>query len=373
LLWWIKTTPLPPSLITTGPVSDIPGALGHGGVALSNNGLSFDPLSGVRLSAGGWLDGDQVLAIDVGGFLLAKHTRSIALQSDATGTPVLAFRYLDPPVGGVAAEDAFQASVPATLSAGPPQLGPYAGGLGLSASTRLWGTEANLMANLGNCPACADDHSRLYWQMLGGFRYLDLGEGLDLVFNRQAIPGSGSNVVFQGVPFPDPSAVSSQDSFQTRNQFYGGQVGVRAGYVSGRFGLEFSGKVALGASHEVVNVFGTSTLTPNEGSSVTVAGGQFAGPSNIGRTTRDEFAVVPEVGLRAAYQLNDYLSASIGYHFLYWSRVVRPGRQVDLIVDTRGNPVDPGFTGEQVMFPRPLFNHSDFWAQGLTFGLEVSY
>src|ERR1700730_16154263 len=37
LLWWLKDAPLPPSLVTTGPVTDNPGALGHGGIPLTGN------------------------------------------------------------------------------------------------------------------------------------------------------------------------------------------------------------------------------------------------------------------------------------------------------------------------------------------------
>jgi hypothetical protein len=132
-------------------------------------------------------------------------------------------------------------------------------------------------------------------------------------------------------------------------------------------------KVALGDTHEALNVFGTSTLVPNPGPTQTAAGGQFAAPSNLGRTTRDTLAIVPELELGVAYQFGHHWQAYVAYDFLYWSRVVRPGRQVDLVVDTRGDQIDPGFTGDQVAFPRPMFNRSDFWAQGITFGLSATY
>jgi hypothetical protein len=52
----------------------------------------------------------------------------------------------------------------------------------------------------------------------------------------------------------------------------------------------------------------------------------------------------------------------------------RPCNQVDLVVDTRADQVDPGFVpGARATFPQSRFNHSDFWAQGLTFGLELSF
>jgi hypothetical protein len=354
-------------LITSG------GSLTNGGTALSHDSVTYGPLPGFRASAGFWLDRERDLAVEVGGFLLPKHTRTVALQSDPTGNPALGFRFLDVPVNGAPAEDVFQASTPTALANGPPQIGPYTGGVGFTSSSRLWGTEANLVADVGECTICKEDHSTLHVLLIGGFRYVDLAEDLELSFNRQTIPGSGSNVVFQGTAFPDPSAVSSLDSFRTRNQFYGGQFGARGGCCYGKWLFEFAGKIALGDSHEVQTVFGTSTLIPNTGPSVTVIGGQFAGPSNIGRTVRDEFAVMPEMELGVAYRFNANWRAYLGYNLLYWSQVVRPGRQVDLIVDTRGNPIDPGFTGDQVGVPRPMFNTSHFWAQGITFGVGVCY
>jgi hypothetical protein len=133
------------------------------------------------------------------------------------------------------------------------------------------------------------------------------------------------------------------------------------------------GKLALGDLHESVNILGTSALDQPGLPSINVSGGQFAAPSNSGRATRDEFAVMPELELTLGYQLNQNYRVFIGYDLLYLNRVARPGSQVDLIVDTRGNPIDPAFTGEATSFPRPLFSDTNFWVQGLDFGLEVSF
>jgi hypothetical protein len=210
-------------------------------------------------------------------------------------------------------------------------------------------------------------------QLLGGFRHVDLDEGLDLTFNRMAINGSGSNVVFQGTAFPAPSGVSSLDSFQTRNQFYGGQIGAQGEYCLGRLFLAFAGKLALGDCHESLNIAGTSTLIQSPGPNVTVAGGQFAAASNSGRSTRDQFAVVPELELSVGCHLAPNIRAFAGYDLLYLSRVARPGSQVDLIVDNKGDQIDPSFTGETTSFPRRLFRQTDFWAQGVSVGLELAF
>ena len=59
----------------------------------------------------------------------------------------------------------------------------------------------------------------------------------------------------------------------------------------------------------------------------------------------------------------------VGYDFLYLSDVVRAGDQVNLAVNP--NPLR-GVTGgpaQPVFIVRP----SDFWAQGVNFGLEFRY
>jgi hypothetical protein len=344
----------------------MPGALGNGGVPLTPGSLDEGAMSGGRFSLGLWLNDGRSLGVEAGGFFLPRQSRTIAYSSDAGGNPVLAFRFLDPPVGGASSEDAFVAAVPAVVSAGPPQIGPYSGSVGLTTSTRLWGTEANLVCKAWHCDC-------VRWQVLAGVRYLDLDESLDLFFERQAIPGSGAAVFFQGTPYPDPSAVSARDSFRTRNQFYGGQVGARGEMTFGWVFLTFGGKLAVGNVHESLDIAGASTLVQPGLPNVSVPGGLFAAASNIGHYTRDEFSVMPEAELSIGCQIIDNVRVFVGYNILYLNKVARPGSQFDQVVDTRATVIDPGFSGEKTTFPRPVFGETNFWAQGLDFGVQLSY
>jgi len=367
LMWWVKDSPLPYPLVTTGdPTTGNPGALNASGVPfLTRGGANYGTLSGLRVSLGGWLDADGTIGIEGSGFLLPQQSKTYRASSDANGNPVLAFRYLDPPVGGAAPnEDAFQASIPpGNTNLGVPAL---AGSLAVQSQLRLWGAEVNgVLGRAGS--------GNLGFQALAGFRYVDLQESLSLQLSSTALGASA--VDFLGTPFGAPSGVATLDSFQTRNQFYGGQVGLRGTYALGNFSLSASGKVALGDNHESLNILGTSTLFPAGGASITVPTGQFAQPSNIGRRTRDEFAVIPEAQLNVGYQATRAVRVFVGYDFLYWSNVVRPGSQVDLIVNNATNATNPGFIPgtTQANYPRPLFNRSDFWAQGVNFGVEFRY
>jgi hypothetical protein len=106
---------------------------------------------------------------------------------------------------------------------------------------------------------------------------------------------------------------------------------------------------------------------------VTVPGGQFAAASNSGRATQDKFAVMPELELTLGYQFNGNIWVYVGYDILYFNKIARPGSQVDLTVDTAGDQIDPGFTGARTSYPSRLFNDTNFWAQGLDFGVAISY
>jgi hypothetical protein len=98
-----------------------------------------------------------------------------------------------------------------------------------------------------------------------------------------------------------------------------------------------------------------NTLTP----AGVITGGIFAQPSNMGTFRRNEFSIVSEVGVRVGYQVTDYMRALVGYDFLYWMNVARPGEQIDRALGG-GRPVF-------------AFRSSDFWTHGLTAGLELRY
>jgi hypothetical protein len=364
LLWWFKGGPIPNPLVLTGPNdNNNPGALNQRGRAVLTDGdIDYEPLSGARLTVGGWLDPDGRLGIEWSGFLLPKQVKSYRARSDANGSPVLGFRYLDTPFN-TGSEDIFQASIPT----GNALAGPFSGSVAVLSNTRLWGTELNGVTCLANSGG-------LRLQALGGLRYVDLAE--DLTLQLQSFAIGGTALSFEGNPVNNPSGVASTDFFRTRNQFYAGQVGFRGESNLGKFVVGVTGKFALGDMHEVVDVRGVSAMIPNPGPITTVPVGQFAGPSNIGRRTRDQFAVAPEVEVKAGYQLTSCLRATIGYDILYLSRVVRPGSQVDLVVNDSVNPLNAAFGVSPIdhsSFPRPFFQRTDFWAQGLTFGLELDF
>ncbi len=77
------------------------------------------------------------------------------------------------------------------------------------------------------------------------------------------------------------------------------------------------------------------------------------------------------------YDIRPRVRVFAGYEVLFWNDVVRPGNQINRTINSNANSnflfglqTDVKAQGTR---PAPLFNTSDFWAQGVSFGLEFRY
>jgi len=160
------------------------------------------------------------------------------------------------------------------------------------------------------------------------------------------------------------------DRFTTRNRFYGGQVGLDTELRRGRWFLDLKGKIALGSNNQVVNINGNTIITDPRTGTTALTGGLLALSTNSGHFTREMFAVAPEGTINVGYQISENVRAYVGYNLLYISDVVRPANQIDRAVNT--NFLPPA-TPSLPVRPAFVFKGTDFWAQGLNFGLEFRY
>ena len=143
----------------------------------------------------------------------------------------------------------------------------------------------------------------------------------------------------------------------------------------GRWSLLLTPKIALGSTHEVANIDGsTLTTTPYVGGDGNTylhsaygsnggggAGGLLTAYTNIGSHSQDVFAVVPEFNATLAYQLTPRLQATFGYSFIYISRVLRAGNQIDFDVNSNLVFGTSGVAGGDLNHPAFAFNQSGFW------------
>jgi hypothetical protein len=309
MLAWVKNRNAPP-LLTSGP-----------NLLLHN--LDFDDQQrvGGRFLLGAWLDSDQKIGVEAGYFFLGDRS----------------------PVLGVGSPGLMPLAVPFTNAQGAPasfavsQPGQFAGSVLYEAPSRFWGAEAGLRKEV-----FANVHG--YVDVLAGFRFLELDEGLHFTASRVALPGG---------PLAPGSVQAVSDRFGTRNQFYGGYLGAHGELRWQNLFLNGYGRVGLGSVDETANVNGTTLAVSPQGTRLAVPGGLFAGPGNSGRFEHTEFAAVPEVGVNVGYRLAAQLRLTLGYSLIYMDHAARPGDQMD-----------------RAAF---LFRQSDFWMQSLNFGVEFRY
>ena len=343
LFWWQKAAPVPP-LVTgswrgTPPILGAPGTtLLVGGQAIANQGIA-----GGRFTFGWSLNDAETLGVEIGYFFLGTRTDS-AILSNATprinslGLPIIA--------AGTGAETVFPLIRP----------GFSTGSVFVTTTLRAQGAEANGVANL-------IDEKNIKVNGLLGYRFLQVNEGLTVEQQLTSfLAGGSSGPIYDG--------------FSTSNRFHGGQLGLHADLTRGAVFCELTGKVALGQVLEVSRIDGATTLTaalPPPFAVRSFPGGLFALPSNIGRYTHRAFAVVPEGTVRLGVKLGESGRLYLGYNFLYLSDAIRPGDQIDRVINRGQVPaLNPGMTitGDR---PQPTLTRTDFWAQGLVIGLETRY
>jgi hypothetical protein len=352
LMWWRKGSPQPPLVTSSLSTAANAGALGAPGTVLLYGNRNLDsPLhSGLRFGAGYWFDNDQTIGVDGSFFFLFSRSQHFTVGS--AGTPGIFRPFFR--VNSLTNPDTGEVLPPgpdAQIVAFP---GRLAGRVVVDSSSKMFGADANVRTRL-----CCDSWYRV--DLLGGFRYVGLDESLRISEDLQVLESPGGRILLA-------------DQFKTENRFYGGQIGVDSQFRYGRWVFDARTKLALGATHEVVDISGaTLNINPTFGTSLQ-PGGLLAAPSNIGRFSQNRLAFMPEVGLNVGYQVTDSLKVYMGYDFLYLSSVVRPGNQIDQAVNTTQLPRadrSQRLVGEA----RPLFafHGSDFWAQGLHFGLEFTY
>ncbi len=142
-----------------------------------------------------------------------------------------------------------------------------------------------------------------------------------------------------------------------------------------RWVLDFFPRIALGSTHEVVDINGSTQSTSPTGAVSTAQGGLLTqvGPGlNIGHYQQDSFAVVPELDLKLGYQFTRHTRLFVGYDFIYWSKVARAGEQIDTTINSTLVP-NSGVAPAGPARPEFAFQESGFWAQGVNIGVDCRW
>jgi hypothetical protein len=235
------------------------------------------------------------------------------------------------------------------------------GGVAVSQEHSLWGAEVNYRRFL-----CGNGCRRV--DALVGYRYLGMKDQLSITEN---FVSNGSNPTLVG-GVPVATGVVN-DTFRTENHFHGGQIGLMGTVTRGRWTIDARATVAFGNLTQKAEISGGQTLGLANGTVATFPGGLLALPgANIGSYTQNQFSVVPEVGFNVGYQLTSRMRVFVGYNFLYIGNALRPEGLIDQGVDAARIPNFPAGAATPLPFPRPApqFNLSDYFVQGISFGLS---
>jgi hypothetical protein len=349
LLWATSGQHVPPAITTApaGTPANFAGVVSNPGteILFPRDRANNEFRGGFRLTGGVWLDDSQSLGLEGDFFFVNQSKKGLTVASDAGGNQILARPFVNALTG---APVAILASFP----------GLSRGVLDVRAENGVGGGGVNLLYDLA-----ADPCNR--FDLILGYRYVG-------VFDEVSFEQDSTALAAQpGLPFATRTQVL--DRFNTENHFNGAVFGFGGERRSGVWFLAGRTTIAFGGVKQVVITDGRTVITPATGVPQISFQGLYAQESNIGTRERTWFAILPEVSLRLGVQFSESTRFYFGYNWMYLSSVVRAGNQVDTRVNTDFLPGGPDvvFGPQLPRLHRP--RKTDFWMQGLNFGMEMRF
>lgn len=344
LMWWGKSSNLPPLATTSvaGTARNQAGILGLPGTStlIGGRGVDLGIRSGARFTLGCWMSPYRDEAFEA--TYLFFGSGKMNYKQTSNDHSILARPFYN--------AQAFQQD--AVILAYPNE---QTGWLDAAVSNEL----ASL-ALLYRKVVVRGYNGQL--DFLAGYRYGRFAENLAV--------DSSTTFTSRGGVLPIGTVFDTSDWFGAENEFHGGELGISAKTRHRRLSFEFLAKLALGGTRSCLRVDGSTTVAVPGVAPVAYTDGMLALPTNSGTSRQSGFSAIPELGINVGYDLTPRLKATFGYTFLYWSRVVRPADQIDMNLNPTQFP-----PGALVGYPAPeaKFIVSDYWAQGLNFGLDYRY
>lgn len=341
-LLWFPQARTAPALAVVTPV-DVAPLLGNGGTVIGEEfGNNLSP--GFRLDAGRYF-GDGTIGIGGRFWMLSEDDDAFSLASDGSD------RSIGRPIFSTANNSEASIEIATNANSALGGNNGFNGEISGEASIEVIAAEAYARFNLGR-------GREYHTDLIGGYSYFGIDDDLAIrSVSRENLPGLGS-------------VTSFSDSFNTSNNFHGGQLGAETILRRGRWVAKSLAKVHLGNMNQEVLISGTSSrqdTTPAAPGDPRFFGNGLLSGSNAGTYEQDVFAFAPEMNLKLGYRFRDHVTFTVGYSFIYWSNVALAGGQIDRNVN-----LDP-VTGVQ---PGTLpFNirESGFWAQGIDLGTTIEF
>jgi len=339
LYWTIQNSPESTPLVIQDSTS----------VVLGGKNIDTGWRSGARAALGCWFDHNHCCGGEVNYFFLSNASKKYSVSSDGLpGSSLLAVPYFN----------VVTSSTDSNPIASP--LLAFAGTAKLKLTNEMQGAELNALTTLPSF-YCGSK-----FIVLTGFRFWNFREQLTFSTNSPFIPPHVADIYI------------TKDEFNTKNNFYGGQLGLIWEYDWNCLSITAKGKVALGAMCESLMINGHLLTNDYDGfgSVLEYPGGYFALPTNIGKHTQTKFAAIPEFHFNVGYPLFDWMEIKLCYTFMYVSSVLWAGQQIDPNINptqavSYTGAVPPLLLGDAS--PKASLKTNGLWVQGLNVGLEIRF
>ncbi|MEZ6089035.1 MAG: BBP7 family outer membrane beta-barrel protein [Pirellulaceae bacterium] len=349
LLWTMSGYDVP-ALVTSsaqGTAITDAGVLGEAStrVLFGQGELADDTRSGGRYTIGRILDPDGLKSIELSYYYIGEASDGFSANSDTTAILARPFFSVDPAASGPNAE----------LVAFP---GVLEGNISVSSDSEMQGggIVAYQVVSRNSCRQI---------RLLAGYNYHNLDEALLVRDFKRTLDGSLGLAV--------GTTIEEFDRFRTSNKFNSLVLGTDIGVRHCRWSADLLMKIGLGNTRSSVAIDGRTTTTvplPVGTDVSTTNTGLLVLDSNRGVFESDEFSVMPQLGFQIGYQLTRCWSAHAGYEFIYWSRVARPGDQIDTNLNLSQLAVG-GLQG--LAAPQLDWQISDLEIHAFNFGLQFLY
>ncbi|WP_417738041.1 BBP7 family outer membrane beta-barrel protein [Rosistilla oblonga] len=349
LLWSISGFDVP-ALVTNSPAGTPRSQAGILGepetrILFGDQTLVDGSRSGGRFSLSRVLEPSGMKTVELSYFFLGQTNDTFSASSDGSGILARPFFSVEPGATGPNAE----------LVAFP---GVLEGNISVTASSEMQGggIVAYQVIDRSDCRQI---------RLFAGYNYHELEESLEIRDFKRTLDSSLGLAV--------GTTIAEQDQFSTDNQLNSFVLGADLKARHRRVSVGLMMKLGLGNTNTTATLAGRTTTT------VPLAGGDDINSVNTGLLVLDtnrgiyegnEFTMMPQLGIDLGFQINRGWSAHVGYDFIYWSRVLRPGDQVDTNLNL-SQLAAGGLNG--IPAPEMPWKVSDLRIHAIDFGLQLAY
>jgi hypothetical protein len=369
---------------------------------LSQNSIvDYGMQSGMRFSAGYYLEQDSGLSVNGNFILVPKNSYYLSSVTGLNDFPVLLETGFN---------NSLNFTIPSNIAGQAPTMVTQNYAIVLSrqvdssifanASTYIAGGELNVR---GRDFLIGD----MNFSGLLGFRYFQFKEAFDVSSQYTIFRPNGvtdvQNINVNGdivsapiaLNFPTPININSasNDQIKVYNHFIGPQIGINADYHYNRWSVMTGFNLGIGVMHQVAKISSsttqtvkTETSTQNAAGQITSttntsttnsAGGLLFSPVDVGQYSRNQFGLLPEINAKLGFKATERIKLTVGYDFLLLANVLRAPNQTQLIPYsnnlnyTANNQTQSA--NQTLQIPAFQYSTSNLIINGVTAGMQLDF